>query len=53
MIAMYTLYYAPGSANMLVHLTLLEGGAPYRLELMDLDAGQPRLRQAEGPIEWA
>jgi hypothetical protein len=49
MIAMYTLYYAPGSANMLAHLTLLEGGAPYRLP----NAGQPRLREAEGPIEWA
>ncbi|HET8900170.1 MAG TPA: glutathione S-transferase family protein [Rhodanobacteraceae bacterium] len=39
---MYTLYYAPGSANMLVHLTLLELGAPYRLERIDLDAGQQR-----------
>ena len=46
MIAMYTLYYAPGSANMLVHLTLR---ARYRLP----NAGQPRLREAEGPIEWA
>lgn len=39
---MYTLYYAPGSANMLVHLTLLECGAAYRLERVDLDAGQQR-----------
>ena len=63
---MYTLYYAPGSADMLVHLTLLECGAPYRLERVDLDAGQqhstaylalnpngvvPTL--AEGLTEWA
>ena len=33
---MYTLYYAPGSASMVVHLALLEIGAPYRLELVDL-----------------
>jgi glutathione S-transferase len=42
MIAMYTLYYAPGSANLLVHLTLLEIGAPHTLERVDLDAGQQR-----------
>jgi glutathione S-transferase len=42
MIAMYTLYYSPGSANMLVHLTLLECGAPYTLERVDLDAGEQR-----------
>ena len=34
---MYTLYYSPGSASMVVHLALLEIGAPYRLELVDLD----------------
>jgi Glutathione S-transferase len=39
---MYTLYYSPGSANLLVHLTLLEIGAPYTLERIDLDAGQQR-----------
>ena len=39
---MYTLYYSPGSANMLVHLALLEIGAPYQLERIDLDAGQQR-----------
>jgi glutathione S-transferase len=39
---MYTLYYSPGSANMLVHLTLLECAVPYALERVDLDAGQQR-----------
>lgn len=39
---MYTLYYAPGSANLLVHLTLLEIGAPHTLQRVDLDAGQQR-----------
>ncbi|MEO5831210.1 MAG: glutathione S-transferase family protein [Rhodanobacter sp.] len=39
---MYTLYYSPGSANMVVHLTLLECGVPYALERVDLDAGQQR-----------
>ena len=34
---MYTLYYSPGTASMVVHLALLEIGAPYRLELVDLD----------------
>ena len=32
---MYTLYYSPGTASMVVHLALLEIGAPYRLELVD------------------
>jgi glutathione S-transferase len=32
----YTLYYSPGTASMVVHLALLEIGAPYRLELVDL-----------------
>ncbi|GGY27278.1 hypothetical protein GCM10008098_20430 [Rhodanobacter panaciterrae] len=50
---MYTLCYAPGSANLLVPLTLLECGAPYRLEHVDLDAGQQRLRETEGLTEWA
>ncbi|MEO7066010.1 MAG: glutathione S-transferase family protein [Rhodanobacter sp.] len=39
---MYTLYYSPGAASMLVHLALLEVGAPYKLERIDLDAGQQR-----------
>ncbi len=32
----YTLYYAPGTASMVVHLALLEIGVPYRLEAVDL-----------------
>jgi glutathione S-transferase len=39
---MYTLYYSPGSANMLVHLALLEIGVPYTLERVNLDAGEQR-----------
>ena len=39
---MYNLYYAPGSASMVVHLALLEIGAPYRLELVDLGNGAQR-----------
>lgn len=39
---MYTLYYSPGAASMLVHLALLEIGAPHALERVDLDAGQQR-----------
>jgi glutathione S-transferase len=34
---MYTLYYSPGTASMVVHLALLEAGADYRLELVDFD----------------
>lgn len=34
---MYTLYYSPGTASMVVHLALLEIGAPYQLELVDFD----------------
>lgn len=37
---MYTLYYSPGSASMLVHLTLLECGAEHALEPVDLQAKQ-------------
>jgi glutathione S-transferase len=32
---MYTLYYSPGTASMVVHLALLEIGAPHRLEKVD------------------
>lgn len=39
---MYTLYYAPGTASMVVHLALLEAGAPHELKLIDLDAGAQR-----------
>ncbi|GLQ49592.1 glutathione S-transferase family protein [Dyella flava] len=34
---MYTLYYSPGTASMVVHLALLEIGADYRLEYVDFD----------------
>jgi glutathione S-transferase len=34
---MYTLYYSPGTASMVVHLALLEIGADYRLELVDFE----------------
>ena len=33
----YTLYYTPGTASMVVHLTLLELGVPYRLEKVDFE----------------
>lgn len=39
---MYTLYYSPGSAAMLVHLMLLETGAPHALRRVDLEAGEQR-----------
>ena len=32
---MYTLYYSPGTASMVVHLALLEIGCPFRLEKVD------------------
>jgi glutathione S-transferase len=41
---MYTLYYSPGSASMVVHLALLEIGVPYRLEIVDFGAGAQRDR---------
>jgi glutathione S-transferase len=34
---MYTLYYSPGTASLVVHLALLEIGGPYRLELVDFN----------------
>jgi glutathione S-transferase len=39
---MYTLYYAPGAASLCVHQALIEANAPYRLELVDLQAGKQR-----------
>jgi glutathione S-transferase len=38
----YTLYYSPGTASMVVHLALLEAGAPHELKLVDLDARAQR-----------
>lgn len=42
---MYTLYYSPGTASMVVHLALLETGAAHRLEFVDLEAGAQRSPQ--------
>lgn len=39
---MYTLYYSPGTASMVVHLALLEIGAPHELKLVDFDANAQR-----------
>jgi glutathione S-transferase len=39
---MYTLYYSPGSASMCVHQALIEANVPYRLVLVDLQAGRQR-----------
>lgn len=36
---MYTLYYAPGAASLVVHWVLLELEVPYELELVDTKAG--------------
>jgi glutathione S-transferase len=33
----YTLYYSPGTASMVVHLALLETGAPFRLVRLDFE----------------
>jgi glutathione S-transferase len=35
---MYTLYYSPGTASMVIHLALLEIGADYHLALVDFDS---------------
>ena len=39
---MYVLYYAPGTASMVVHLALLEIGAPYELRRVDFTTGAQR-----------
>jgi glutathione S-transferase len=39
---MYTLYYAPGSAGLVVHLALLEAGAPFELKRIDIEKGEQR-----------
>lgn len=35
---MYTLYYSPGTASLVVHWLLLELSAPHELRLLDVDA---------------
>lgn len=42
---MYQLYYAPGSASMLVHWILLELGVAHELRRVDLEAGGQRDRE--------
>lgn len=37
---MYTLYYAPGAASFVVHWLLLETGAEYQLQRVNLQAGE-------------
>jgi glutathione S-transferase len=37
---MYTLYYSPGTASMVVHLALLEIGVDYQLRNVDIEQGQ-------------
>jgi glutathione S-transferase len=39
---MYTLYYSPGAASMVIHLALLETGSAHELRLVDTAAGQQR-----------
>lgn len=39
---MYTLYYAPATASMAVHLALLETGASYELQLLDFEKNQQK-----------
>ena len=39
---MYTLYYSPGTASMVVHLALLEIGCPHRLVKLDFEADAQR-----------
>ena len=39
---MYTLFYSPASASMVVHQMLLEIGAPHELKLVDFEKGAQR-----------
>lgn len=39
---MITLYYAPGSANLVVHLALIEAGVPHALQQVDITRGEQR-----------
>jgi glutathione S-transferase len=37
---MYTLYYAPGAASLVVHWLLIETGAKHELRRLDTAAGE-------------
>lgn len=39
---MYTLYYSPGAASLIVHVALLETGVDYELKLVDLQSKQQK-----------
>lgn len=39
---MYTLYYAPGAASLVVHWLLIETGASHQLRKLDLAAGEQK-----------
>lgn len=39
---MYSLYYSPGAASLLVHWLLLETGAPHELKRVDTKAGEQK-----------
>lgn len=39
---MYSLYYSPGAASMVVHWLLIELGAPYELHAVDLSAREQK-----------
>ena len=39
---MYTLYYAPGAASLVVHWLLIELDAPHELHRLDLQAGEQK-----------
>jgi len=39
---MYSLYYSPGTASMVVHMALIESGAPFELKQVDIEQGAQR-----------
>src|SRR5687768_18397073 len=39
---MYSLYYAPGAASMVVHWLLIELGVPHELRLVDTKSGEQK-----------
>ena len=39
---MYSLYYSPGAASLVVHWLLIELGVPHQLNKLDLQAGQQK-----------